>query len=109
MAQKKKQLVAAGKLDKFGRPNPDTPQASLKPSTWQPTLRVLLALRGGSMRQQVGVFLSQEYLRSLGESAGSQDAGDGQPPRETATTVGDEAVKVCSLFTPPNPTQCVII
>jgi hypothetical protein len=45
MAQKKKQLVAAGKLDKFGRPNPDTPQASLKPSTRQPTLRVVLAFR----------------------------------------------------------------
>jgi H/ACA ribonucleoprotein complex subunit 4 len=60
MAQKKKQLVAAGKLDKFGRPNPDTPQ---------------------------------EYLRSLGESAGSQDAGDGQPLRETTTAVCDEAVK----------------
>jgi hypothetical protein len=26
MAQKKKQLVAAGKLDKYGRPNEATPQ-----------------------------------------------------------------------------------
>jgi hypothetical protein len=55
------------------------------------------------MRQQVGVLFSQEYLRSLGESAGSQDAGDGQPLRETTTAVCDEAVKVCSLLKPPNP------
>lgn len=29
MAQKKKQLVAAGKLDKFGRPNESTPQVCI--------------------------------------------------------------------------------
>lgn len=94
MAQKKKQLVAAGKLDKFGRPNSDTPQASLECSTPRSDSRVL-----HKVRLQAGTVLLQEYLRSLGESAGSQGAGDGESPRVTGTSDGKEAAKVSSVLT----------
>lgn len=81
MAQKKKQLVAAGKLDKFGRPTEATPKVRRR---W------CSSGKGGSLRllgrrtsYNKPIELVQEYLRALGEDGGSRGAAEAGAAEQT--------------------------
>lgn len=74
MAQKKKQLVAAGKLDKYGRPTEATPKVR-----W--FAAVQLCVRDDMLSQADEAHsLVQEYLRALGEDGGPQSTVAGAGP-----------------------------